>query len=203
MKSHSQHGEDVYIAPLIEPRSARYVVDVGANDGYSWSNSYAFVQEGYGALLVEPMKKYADKCRNYHHGNAKVIVEEVAILPYEGRTKFYISNDPKVDLLAMTSSVRNVNFFTDKLVETEVACCPLDVLLARHNVPRDYALLNIDAEGVDLEALKTANLEAWRPSVVCIEYGQDEAAIHDFLTSHRYELRDKLGGVNGIYVRQP
>lgn len=200
MKSHSQHGEDAFIAPLIDRRSAPYVVDVGANDGFSWSNSYAFVKRGYSALLIEPMASYAEKCRERHLGNPKVIVEEVAILPHEGRTKFYVTQDSEADLLAMTSSVRR-EIIAIENVEIEVQCCPLDTLLKRHSVPHDYALLNVDAEGVDLQVLQTAGLARWRPSIICVEYGQAEADINALLTGHGYERRELLGGVNGIYRR--
>lgn len=198
--SHSQHGEDVVIAQLINPRSARYVVDVGAHDGRSWSNSYSFLEAGFGGLLVEPIPQYAEVCRYHHKWNPRVSVEEKAILDREGCTTFYLTDDAENDLLAMTSSVRREKVVAESVREIEVACCPLETLLRKHDVPRDYALLNVDAEGVDLEVLQTAALAIWRPSVICVEFGCNRAALHDFLAVHAYRLHDDLG-INGIYVR--
>ena len=53
--SRSQHGEDEVIASLVPDDCERLFVDVGANDGVSWSNSYNFAQAGFRLLLVEPM----------------------------------------------------------------------------------------------------------------------------------------------------
>ena len=80
MKSYSQHGEDVRIKELMTRSYQPFVVDVGANDGYSWSNSIAFIELGYSALLIEPMGKYAQQCRDRFRENERVFVEETAIL---------------------------------------------------------------------------------------------------------------------------
>lgn len=201
MEWRSQHGEDEFIAPLLKPDRARFVVDVGANDGYSWSNSYAFVKQGFRALLVEPMARYAGLCRYYHEGNENVIVEEAAILDYEGRTKFFISDHPESDMLAMRSSVVQdyVHNAEMKSYEVEVACAPLSALLARHNVPTNYALLSVDAEGVDLKVLQTAKLQEWRPQVICVEHGLDGEAISAYLATQAYQRHADLGA-NTIYL---
>jgi FkbM family methyltransferase len=199
MKSHSQHGEDVRIYELLKLPHSKYIVDVGANDGFSWSNSFAFVNLGFSALLIEPMKKYAQFCREQHRGNPNVAVEETAILNRLGTVKFYINNDVERDLLSMTSSVRRDIIDSQKVSEVEVPVCPLSVLLARHSVPRDYAILNVDAEGVDLEVLQTADLGNYRPAVICVEYGINENPVHEFLINMMYEKRDHLGP-NGIYT---
>lgn len=178
---------------------SQYIVDVGANDGYSWSNSYAFVAMGFSALLIEPMKKYAQQCRDRFKDFARVVVEETAILSRTGTVRFYINDDAERDLLSMTSSVRREIINSDRITEVEVPVCPLDVLLERHRVPTDYAVLNVDAEGVDLEVLQTARLETYRPAVICVEYGLNEKAVHDYLVAMRYVKRDHLGP-NGLYT---
>lgn len=202
VRGQSQHGEDEYIAALLEPETPRYVVDVGANDGFAWSNSYFFIRRGFSALLIEPMPRYAALCRYRYRRNRKVVVEEAAVLDYEGRTKFFISDNPSSDYLAMRSSVHEKYVVNDgrKSHEVDVACAPLSTLLARHGAPRSYAMLSIDAEGADLKVLETADLSTYSPQVICIEYGFDEAAIHGFLESQGYARRTTLGP-NGIYVR--
>lgn len=201
MKTHSQHGEDFRINELLKAADhALYVVDVGANDGFSWSNSLAFVEMGYSALLIEPMPKYARFCRMQHRGNPNVFVEEVAVLPNIGTCKFFINEDLANDLLSMTSSVKRDIINSDNIVEIEVETCPLSFLLAKYRVPKNYGVLNVDAEGVDLEVLMSADLESYRPAVVCVEYGTNEDAIHRYMRSMRYEKRDHLGP-NGIYTK--
>jgi FkbM family methyltransferase len=200
MQTHSQHGEDLAIDALLQGDYAPHVVDVGANDGISWSNSYAFVHKGFAALLIEPMQRFADYCRVLHQGNPKVSVEQVAILPTAGRTRFFINNDQERDLLAMASSVRREIIDSSDVTEVEVQTYPLTFLLEKHQVPSNYAILNVDAEGVDLEVLQSAGLHQYRPAIICVEYGTNEANIHDYLSGCDYLFRQKLGP-NGIYTR--
>ena len=202
MKSHSQHGEDLAINALLKSGDFEpYVVDVGANDGYSWSNSYAFIQQGFAALLIEPMQQYADYCRIRHHGNPKVFVEQVAILPTPGKTKFFINNDKEHDLLAMGSSVRRDKIYSNDVSEVEVLSCPLTFLLDKYRVPKNYAILSVDVEGVDLEVLECSGLHEYRPAIICVEYGiTNETHIHQFLSKRDYRLH-QVAGPNGIYVK--
>jgi len=199
MKTYSQHGEDLRIRELLTDSCQPFVVDVGANDGYSWSNSIAFIELGYAALLIEPMGKYAQQCRDRFRENDRVFVEETAILNRTGTVKFYINHDVERDLLSMTSSVRREIIDSEKIVEVEVPVCPLATLLERHAVPVDYALLTVDAEGVDLEVLHTARLDTYRPAVICVEYGLNERPVHDYLVLMNYVKRDHLGP-NGLYT---
>ena len=188
MQTYSQHGEDGRIRQLLAVSCAPFIVDVGANDGCSWSNSFAFIENGFAALLIEPMKKYAQQCRELHRDNPRVIVEEAAILNRLGVVKFYINEDFERDLLSMRSSVRRDIIDSDKITEVEVSACPLGVLLVRHRVPTDYAILNVDAEGADLEVLHTVDLATFRPAVICVEYGLNEKPVHDYLI--RDEVRE-------------
>lgn len=198
-KSYSQYGEDTYIRKLIRKSKSRYVVDVGANDGQSWSNSYGFVRDGYSALLIEPMPLYANYCRQLHFGNPKVVVEEVAILCKPEKVTFYLSEDKERDLLAMGSSVRKEIVPNGKMSAITVEAIPLSTLLEKHNVPKDYALLSVDAEGVDLEVLQSAALDIFRPNVICVEHGSGSEGIRPFLESKGYNLKTFLGA-NGIYT---
>ena len=199
MKSYSQHGEDLRVLALLREPYTPFVVDVGANDGFSWSNSFAFIEISFSALLIEPMRKYAQQCRELHRDNPRVIVEETAILNRLGTVTFYINEDFERDLLSMRSSVRRDSIDGDKVAEVEVRACPLGLLLVRHRVPTDYAILNVDAEGADLEVLQTADLATFRPSVICVEYGLNEKPVHDYLVQMKYEKRDQLGP-NGLYT---
>src|SRR3954451_1865256 len=51
----SQHGEASVLAALVEDDWPRYLVDVGAHDGRSLSNSLPFVELGWSGVLVEPL----------------------------------------------------------------------------------------------------------------------------------------------------
>jgi FkbM family methyltransferase len=199
--SHSQHGEDEAIAKLLAPDDGeRLFVDVGANDGLSWSNSYNFAQAGFRVLLVEPMPVYAAKCALNHCGNPNVFVEPYAIAPGLGSATFYVNLDAGTDLLAMRSSLRRDIIPSTELAEVTVPTAPLSFLLDKHRVSARYAVLSVDAEGMDLEVLETADLDRRRPQVICVEEGENVDAIRAFLQAKDYRFVAKLAEVNALYV---
>jgi FkbM family methyltransferase len=198
--SRSQHGEDEVIAGLIPDDCARVFVDVGANDGISWSNSYNFAAAGFRLLLVEPMPVYAARCALNHRDNPNVFVEPYAISRELGAATFYVNLDVETDLLAMRSSLVREIVPSDKVTEVVVPTAPLSFLLAKHKVPDRYAVLSVDAEGGDLDVLESADLDRRRPQVICVEEGQNVEPIRAYLASKDYRFVTKLADVNGVYV---
>lgn len=198
--SRSQHGEDELIASLVPDDCEPVFVDVGANDGISWSNSYNFAQAGFRLLLVEPMPIYAARCALHHRDNPNVFIEPYAISKDLGAATFYVHLDAATDLLAMGSSLRREVVPTDDMAELTVPTAPLSFLLDKHRVPARYAVLSIDAEGMDLQVLETAGLDQRRPQVICVESGLEEGPIRDFLGAQDYRLVAKLGEVNDVFV---
>ena len=199
-ESRSQHGEDTFIAGLIPADCERLFVDVGANDGISWSNSYNFAGAGFRLLLVEPMPLYAARCALNHRGNPNVFVEPYAIARELGAATFYVNLDAGRDLLAMGSSLMRDFVPSDAVSEVAVPTAPLSFLLDKHRASARYAVLSVDAEGMDLHVLASADLDRRRPQVICVENGLDEAPIRSFLAGKDYRLVAKLGEVNDIFV---
>ncbi|HKR88983.1 MAG TPA: FkbM family methyltransferase [Phenylobacterium sp.] len=198
--SRSQHGEDEFIAGLIPGDCEPLFVDVGANDGVSWSNSYNFAAAGFRLLLVEPMPLYAARCALNHRDNPNVFVEPYAISTELGTASFYVNLDADHDLLAMRSSLRREVIPSDAVSEVMVPTAPLSFLLAKHRAAERYAVLSVDAEGMDLQVLETADLDRRRPQVICVENGLDDAPVRTFLAGKGYRLITKLGEVNDIFV---
>lgn len=196
--SYSQHGEDRFIKGMLPEGHPRFVVDVGANDGYSWSNSYLFGALGYKVLLVEPMPDYVQKCHDVYGDAPNVIIEQAAIAPEVGKAEFFVNLDTASDLLAMRSSLTREKVFSAKVESIVVPTTPLHLLLEKHGWPSDYALLSVDAEGGDLDVLKSARLDTYRPMLICVEEQAFGNVIHDYLVTQGY-TRSAVLGPNGIY----
>jgi FkbM family methyltransferase len=197
----SQHGEDAFILGLANARCARFVVDVGANDGQSWSNSFLFRKLGYRLLLIEPMPTYAGQCRQLYQDDDKVQIVEAAISREPGEAAFFVNLDRDNDLLAMRSSLEREMVPSGRVEEIRVRTAPLSEILEAAGCPEDYFLLSIDAEGVDPLVLETAALDRFRPHVICVEeqiYGE---LIPNWLGERGYERLAMLGP-NGIYRRR-
>lgn len=196
----SQHGEDVFVAQNLPSDLPRIVVDVGANDGQSWSNSRLFGLSGWRLLLIEPMPIYAERCRQLYADRDDVVVEQLAISDGTGTVEFHISQDSEQDQLAMRSSLLRDMVPSSDVQTVTVRTDTLRNVLLRHDIPQDFAFLNVDAEGLDLAVLQSADLAFFRPHVICVEEGSGDVTIMAYLASFGYRRIQQLGP-NGIYVR--
>jgi FkbM family methyltransferase len=159
-----------------------------------------FGQRGFALLLIEPMPVYAERCRALYHDRPDVHVEQAAITSSGAdATTFHINLDAESDLLAMRSSVIRDSVPSSKLQTITVPTCPLSDLLEKHSVPHNYALLTVDAEGMDLEVLRTARLEIFHPHFICVEEEIFGDSIANFLGEWGYRRVETLGP-NGIYT---
>ena len=204
--SYSQFHEDVVIATALGSYRRSYapcMIDVGANNGQSWSNSRLFGEIGWKLILIEPLPKFANDCRLFYSGNDNVVVIESAISSIHGMVDFFATDEPERDLLKMGSSLSQEGIpFGLKSRKIAVKTEPLDHVLASQQVPENYGVLSVDAEGHDLEVLKTANLARFRPAVICVEmiYGDPRYTdIDAYLVTHQYRYVASTPS-NGIYV---
>lgn len=204
--SYSQFNEDVIIATALSAldRSfSKFFVDVGANNGQSWSNSRLFGEAGWKLLLIEPLPKFAEDCREFYAGHDNAIVVESAISSSRGKASFYVTDEPDRDLLQMGSSLSLDGVpFGLKSREITVTTEPLVDVLTRFDAPTNYGVLSVDAEGHDLEVLKTAGFTKFRPAVVCIKmiYGDPKYEMIDsFLLENGYNYLAS-SPANAVYI---
>ena len=54
MKDYSQNGEQKIILEYFQDKYKGKVLDIGANDGITLSNSRALIEKGWDGVLIEP-----------------------------------------------------------------------------------------------------------------------------------------------------
>ena len=71
--TYSQHGEDLLIELLL-PKGVSTFIDIGANDGVLFSNSFKFAKQGAQGICIEPSKDSYRKLKLNHlfHRNTKL-----------------------------------------------------------------------------------------------------------------------------------
>src|SRR4051794_33175526 len=149
----SQHGEAGMLAALVETDWPRYLVDVGAHDGRSLSNSFPFLQLGWGGVLVEPLPEAFAQLASLYAGRADVHCVQAACAESEGDREMSVGSDAPI---AMTSSLRAGG-------ELTVRVRTLTSLLDEYAAPSDFSLLLVDAEGMDREVLAGLDFDRWGP----------------------------------------
>ena len=203
---------DIYMERFGKDRKGTFI-EVGAFNGINWSATHALAILGWGGLLFEPQVDRYNDCRRLYTGNPKVIVENCAILDYNGKTKLYLGGS------LSTTSEERVNVYQDVWWAkssrldlgrfVEVSCYTLDYMLNKHSIPEGFEMLVIDVEGAESKVLNSISLDKWRPQLMMIETHEDNederlsattGPVEEIVFSYGYE---KLysNTINTVYGR--
>ena len=199
----SQSLEASKLWPVLVSHSTPVVVDIGANDGITLSNSYFFVQKGWRAILVEPLYDSLEKAKAIHKNSPLVEFVEAAISDKPGTAKIFLDKVGEANLFATITEEptrlkkKYVSDSQFKIVETST----LQEVLTKFQIPNEFALLSIDVEGHESKVLAT--LGSHRPSIILIERSlescEESLKKQQILTSFEYIFAARIG-CNEVYI---
>jgi FkbM family methyltransferase len=132
-----------------------YFVEVGAFDGYSYSNTWGLVEAGWGGHYIEPIPSIFKRCQERYIGNDKIKCHELAIGSFNGEIQilesgeFSTSNKKHIDIYngANSTAYKGKQWLTVKQKT-------LNNFLLENNVPKYFDLLCVDVEGNEYDVLK-------------------------------------------------
>lgn len=164
---YSQNNEEEIIKNFFEEKELNgkhlVLLDIGANDGKTLSNSYACVLRGWEGVLVEPSKKCFEKIKQLHNLNA-VEFFNVAISDKDGFSTFNESGTHAAHIYGenhgLLSSLNDdqVQIWNkESFTKTEVETWTFKKLVEKSSYKK-FDLISIDAEGFDLTILKQIDL---------------------------------------------
>lgn len=195
--SFSQYQEDLILDAILGKDKGFYI-DVGANDPKKFSNTLRFYKKGWTGINIEPQPK---KIELFNATRDRDINLNIGINTREGWLDFY---NLKIDTLSTFD--RKVAEYHCKRFNTEinevirVKVQRLDVVLEQYlKVNSSIDFMSIDTEGFDTKVLASNDWSHFRPKVVLIEVGDQEAFIMDFFESIDYELVYK-NSCNSIFM---
>lgn len=209
-------------APLadIYPRyfpsdEGRRFVEVGAFDGYQWSNTWPLAMQGWSGLLFEPFRDYYEMCVERYRDNPLIEVEQCAIAESCGLVKLFPAGSMTTIAEGLIDIWNEIDWIAALgLSHNNYTMCgahTLNCQLAQHNTPPGFDLLVIDAEGADDRVLMGLDLNQWHPSMIIVEL--DVNAQQPVITAkvEWIKLHLQLSGykmihsdaINTIYWREP
>lgn len=142
------------------------LIDIGANDGVTFSNSARLIEVGWYADLLEPHGGAFAKCEKRYKDNDRVSVYNVGIAPiYEsGKRTLYVNSDSLFSSLNKSS----VELWGEDVAEEECFCWSWsDFIDWSGNTRTKYDFISIDAEGLDYDILCQMSLDGVK--MVCFE----------------------------------
>jgi FkbM family methyltransferase len=145
-------------------------VDVGAYDGWGYSNTSCLGDAGWTGLCVEPVPAFADRCRGRHAANQRVTVVTAAAGAAHGETVITVAG-PSSSLHAdVTAEFRKLGWDRQEVAAvTPVSVVPLDQLLEEHGIAPEFDVLSVDVEGHECDVFAGFDLRRWRPRLMIVE----------------------------------
>jgi FkbM family methyltransferase len=201
----SQNGEVTLLKRLVsEFECQNFLVDAGANDGITISNSFPFISAGWSGILIEPAPAVFRKLQANHGQRGNVTCLQIACSNKSGEADLYIGSDGEEGLLSSLCETDNEWFRqsrTSKVVKVKTDT--LTNVLREHNAPSNPGILLVDCEGMDYEVLLGLDFAKFRPIVIATEEYEWEPAKHavkyGLLIQNNYSLVQKVG-CNTIWI---
>jgi len=167
---YSQNNEEQVIVSFFGNKIGN-LLDIGANDGITFSNSRKLLELGWSGELIEPAEKPFNKLKELYKDNKKVKLHNIAISDSRGMLTFYSSGEHvgngDSDLLSTLSIVDKQKWENSTVyLESKVQSLKW---LDFYNW-QIYDFINIDAEGYDLSILKQMDLKELGCKCLCIEH---------------------------------
>jgi len=164
------------------------LLDIGANDGITFSNSKFLIENGWIGTLLEPSHIAYQKCIENHKNNAEnTFIYNFGIANETGEQEFLesASHLPNGKDIALLSSVpsklierwRNAVSFTEsKAMFYTFQDFEKYFLMEDEKFP----YITIDAEGYDWEILKQIDLKKYGVEMLCIEWNGIEQLANNY-----------------------
>lgn len=195
---YGQYGQDKWLVEtLLKGIDKGVFIDIGANDGISFSNTYYLEKMGWTGIAVEPIKSvYAKLVKN-----RRCITINGCICPKTGVDYFRSISGHGEMLSGLISEYhpkhlrrikRSVKKYGSQYQDIKIDCYNFNELLAKNTITRaDY--LNIDVEGVEYKILNSIDFDNIHISVIGVENNYKDPTIPALLIKKGFEFHSILG----------
>lgn len=178
---HSQNNEAHTVINYFSGRIGN-LLDVGANDGITLSNSYDLIKLGWRATLIEPVKKSYNVAAKLHKSNNLVSVLNVGIGQSSVATTIFesanhIKGGKDYGLVSTIVRKEKEKWSEVFFVESEIQLKTFSDL----NLKDSYQFISIDCEGMDLEVLMQINLTDVGCECICVEHNSDTNVLNEIV----------------------
>jgi len=166
MISYASNFEDVILQRALSDVSNGCYVDVGASNPVADSNTFAFYQEGWRGICVEPQDIKAE----WDQARPRDIFINAALGEKPGELIMHGYKDAGQIATGSTEIVEH--WRASGLVPDTRRAVPirtLDSILLEHLDSQTIHLISIDVEGMEREVLLGLNLKRFRPWVLIVE----------------------------------
>jgi FkbM family methyltransferase len=206
---YSQNNEDQIVAQYFQGKDTTNftLLDIGANDGKTFSNSLHLIENGWNGVLFEPSPKAFALLQELHKDNEKVECLNYGLALFNGEKRFYESGGYKNgEDVCLYSSLdeEETKKWGDDVKFKEISADFItwsDFRATRKN--QNYEFISIDAEGMDWIILNMIDLNEVNCQCLCVEYNSDlllQAKMFKYVLSFGMKFHQK-NAENLIFIR--
>ena len=185
-KSYSMDGEDLEIVKYFENLNNGFYVDVGCYHPVEVNNTYLLYKKNWKGINIDP-NKFSIELFNFLRPDD--LNYNLAISNKGGQGEFYYQKKlSKLSTLkkAIAKGVFQENFKTKKITTSRLS----DLIDKTKFKNKKIDFLNVDAEGSDLDVLKSLNFNIYRPKLICVEIITDPSLAPGYQFSNVAKLED-------------
>jgi len=189
---YSQNNEEAIIKFYFKEFQGRFL-DIGANDGKTYSNTLWCAENGWSGVCVEPSEIAFAKLKNQHK-NHNVQCIHTAVGLFDGTCEFFESGShiglDDVSLISTTNKNElkrwqdSNNVFTNK----QTSIVTFETLLSKVTGKQTFDLISIDAEGLDLDIMRQIDFEKLKCKMLIIEYNRKDEMLFRAMAA-QYKLK--------------
>lgn len=198
--SYSQEGEDLVLNKFFKNQTSGFFIDIGANDPIRFSNTYFFYKKGWRGINIEPN---ANLFKLLNETRSEDINLNIGISDEKGELEYFMFNEPALNTF---SNKEKEEYLLKKeyfLIETKkLPVKTLTQVFQEQNISpsKEIDFINIDAEGLDFQVLKSFDLSVYSPKIILIEILNIEKLkevfnheIYIYLSNMNYDLQFRTG----------
>ncbi len=195
---YSQCGQDKFLNEVIfKGKRDGIFLDIGANDGVTFSNSYFFEKElGWKGICFEPLQsafEKLEKCRTSININACASNEDKTdyFLSISGYGEMLSGLKSKYDSRHLQRIAETIKEHGGEMKEIAVQCVDINKLLIKHAFTA-IDFVSIDTEGNELEILKAIDFDSIYIKALTVENNYQSNDFEAFLSSKGFEKIQRL-----------
>ena len=168
-RSYSQEGEDLVLGRMFDDRPAGVYVDVGAHHPFRFSNTCLLHERGWRGINIDACPGSMRLFRRFRPNDVNL---EIGVSERPSRLEFFVFAEPALNTFDADLAKSRQDEGWAFVERIPVECRPLAQIIDEQ-LPRLGAtgidVLTIDAEGFDLQVLRSNDWDRYRPSAVVVE----------------------------------
>lgn len=154
-----------------------FFVEIGAFDGYSWSNTLPLIETGWSGIMVEPDPINFGMLCQHHLSNKKLTLVQAAVgdvsMSENGMVKLYQGGSTSTIIPSTVDVYRSIPDLAigglDRNRFVMVPVHTMNTTLALYECPKRFDVLVIDVEGGEMDVLNGYDISQHRPKMAIVE----------------------------------